>query len=203
MSLGSIRLDAVSLFPYEESVCSKHPFIRCFSSQSRGHSSKLRMLFEESVHVQDILLQVALGHSLIGSQSVLAALSKDIVQHALATAIEQAYWEMRSQEGLLTPKPAVRASKFCTEIPESIKLPEQAIRRALVVRPVATVPRLFRAHSLFLGICPTVSSRHHHESWSQGPEDAPLPNQEKTALSACSPRQQSSRHSFTRKPPKH
>ncbi len=102
------------------------------------------MLFKESIHIQDVLLQVALGHSLVGSQSCLAALSKDIFQHSLETAIEEAYWESRSQEGLLTPKPAARDPKFPPEVPEMIDLPDHAIRRA-VARPISTaaVPLLF------------------------------------------------------------
>ncbi len=103
------------------------------------------MLFKESIHIQDVLLQVALGHSLMGSQSCLAAISKDIFQLALAAAIEEAYWESRSQEGLLTPKPMARDSKFRPEVPEIIELPDQAIRGA-VARPIstATIPLLFR-----------------------------------------------------------
>ena len=155
------------------------------------HSSdRLRiaqMLFKESVHVQDVLLQVALGHSLIGSQSCLAALSKDIIQHALATAIEEAYWESRSQEGLLTPKPVARRSKFCPELPEMAELPDQAIRRA-VVRPLSTSPLLFRTN---------------HSSWfassnSDGRDMLRMP-----APSPCSSRKQPPRHSLTRKSPRY
>ena len=140
------------------------------------------MLFKESVHVQDVLLQVALGHSLIGSQSCLAALSKDIIQHALASAIEEAYWESRSQEGLLTPKPVARRSKFCPELPEMAELPDQAIRRA-VVRPFSKSPILFRTN---------------HSSWSLAPSNSD--GQQMLRMSApspCSSRVQPPRRSST------
>jgi hypothetical protein len=131
------------------------------------------MLFKESIHVQDVLLQVALGHSLLGSKSCLAALSKDIIQHALATAIEESYWEIRSQEGLLTPKP-LQKSKFSSEIPEEIVLPDQAIRIA-VVRPTSDVPRFFTCPSTW-AFAP--SNRHDHDSFR------------KPAASPRSPREQ-------------
>jgi hypothetical protein len=55
-----------------------------------------------------ILLLVAMGHTLRGSQSPLALLSKDIIQHALAPAISDAFWIARCAAGLVTP-PSIRA----------------------------------------------------------------------------------------------
>lgn len=52
---------------------------------------------------EDVLLLLAIGHSLNGSQSMLSFLSRDIVQHSLAPAVSQALWEARSQAGLVTP----------------------------------------------------------------------------------------------------
>ncbi len=142
------------------------------------------MLFKESVHIQDVLLQVALGHSLLGSRSCLAALSKDILQNTLATAIEEAYWESRSQEGLLTPKPLAK-SKFSSEIPEKIVLPDQAIRRA-VVRPTSYVPRPFTNPWTF-----TPSNCYGHESLR------------KSATSPRSPRVQPPHRLLPLKSPEH
>jgi hypothetical protein len=62
------------------------------------------MLFQDNVHLQDILLQVVLGHSLRGSQSDLRHLSSDLIQNCIAPAIEECYWQSRTQGGLLTPK---------------------------------------------------------------------------------------------------
>jgi hypothetical protein len=93
------------------------------------------MLFEGSAHVHEILLQVALGHSLSGSQSCFAVLSKDIFEHALATAIEESYWDVKLQRGLLTPPPAPQL-----RVSPVIPLPNQSIGRA-VARPAATVYR--------------------------------------------------------------
>ena len=60
-------------------------------------------MFEESVHLQDVLLVIALGHDLAGSKSVLAMLPKEIVQSVLAREIEKCYWDSRFSIGLLTP----------------------------------------------------------------------------------------------------
>jgi hypothetical protein len=60
-------------------------------------------MFEESVHLQDVLLVVALGHDLAGSESLLASLPKEIVRSILAREIEKCYWESRLSIGLLTP----------------------------------------------------------------------------------------------------
>jgi hypothetical protein len=154
---------------------------------NRHHNPQ--MLFEGSV--QDILLQVALGHSLPGSQSCLAVLSKDIIQHALASAIEEIYWKIRSQEGLLTPKPVAMA-KFSTEIPAIIELPDQAIRRA-VVRPIANVPRLIRTEPS-TWIFPI--SINHCQDIIRCPVSNPAPT-------ICSPRVRSRSYSLVRKSPKH
>jgi hypothetical protein len=60
-------------------------------------------MFEESVHLQDVLLVIALGHDLEGSKSLFAMLPKEIMQSILAREIERCYWDFRSSIGLLTP----------------------------------------------------------------------------------------------------
>ncbi len=180
-----------------------HIFVRGVSAKLKSHripNPKLanppinpEMLFEESVHVQDILLQVALGHSLIGSKSCLAGLSKDIIQHALAKAIEESYWKSRSQEGLLTPKPMAKAKKaiFCIEIPDELKC--QAMMRRAVVRPIVD-PRLFHADQSDPSTC-TLSASNRRDMIL-----CPVGN---LTLSASSTPIQSPRRSLMRKTSKH
>ena len=96
------------------------------------------MIFDESMHIQDILLEIALGHGLRGSQSLLSLLSKDVLQHALASAIEECYWQQRADIGLMTPKPAFRDPAKFMKVPDLIPLPDQIIRRGLkIARPLA------------------------------------------------------------------
>lgn len=56
-----------------------------------------------SMHLEDILLAVALGHSLHRSESLLAALPREVMQHHLARHIRQLFLEDLSARGLLTP----------------------------------------------------------------------------------------------------
>jgi hypothetical protein len=58
-------------------------------------------MHSSDVHIHDILLQVALGHNLTGSQSCFAVFYKEILQNALVKAITEAYWEVNWQSGLL------------------------------------------------------------------------------------------------------
>ena len=56
-----------------------------------------------SMRLEDILLAVALGHSLHRSESLLAALPREVMQHHLARHIRQLFLEDLSARGLLTP----------------------------------------------------------------------------------------------------
>eukprot|EP00960_Hanusia_phi_P073809 768089-Hanusia_phi.AAC.2 len=53
--------------------------------------------------LSDILLYIALGHSLRGTASLLRLCSADIIQHSIVPAVRQGYWEARQAAGLVTP----------------------------------------------------------------------------------------------------
>jgi hypothetical protein len=76
-------------------------------------------MFEENVHLEDVLLNLALGHGLAGSKSVLTMLPKDIVQRFLAKEVEKCYWNSRRSSGLLTPTntSSLRCDQICGKHP--------------------------------------------------------------------------------------
>ena len=107
-------------------------------------------MLDDTTKLEDVLLQIALGQSLPGSQSLLSVLSKDILQHSLATHIESGYWELRSQEGLLTPKQTSTDFNRIANAPEIMALPIPTLRRApKIARPLTTVQNFFRAQCPF------------------------------------------------------
>ena len=103
------------------------------------------MLFDDFTHIEDILLQVVLGHSLPGSKSLLTFLSKDIIRNPLASAIEDEYWQQRSEQGLLTPKQMPIDRSRSTHISELMELPDQTLGRELrMARPLPIPRQVFR-----------------------------------------------------------
>jgi hypothetical protein len=76
-------------------------------------------MFGENVHLEDVLLTVALGHGLAGSKSLLTMIPKDIVQRILAQEIEKCYWNSRLSIGLLTPQEmsVTRCNQICGKLP--------------------------------------------------------------------------------------
>ena len=103
------------------------------------------MLFDDFTHIEDILLQVVLGHSLPGSKSLLTFLSKDIIRNPLASAIEDEYWQRRSEQGLLTPKQMPLDRSRSTHISELIELHDQTLGRDLrMARPLPISRHVFR-----------------------------------------------------------
>ncbi len=90
-------------------------------------------MFEQDFHLQDILLVVAMGHSLPESKSGLASLSKDIIQNILTPAIEQSYWKSRSKIGLVTP--TGNSESRCHVIVSSDSSTDQQFRRESFASP--------------------------------------------------------------------
>jgi hypothetical protein len=95
----------------------------------------------------EVLLLIAMGHALHGSQSLLALLSKDLLQHALAPAISEAFWSARLAAGLVTP-PSIRARRTndMEAIPSTVPLsPLRVASRPFFLPPPApllsTVPK--------------------------------------------------------------
>ena len=98
-------------------------------------------MFEESVHLQDVLLVIALGHDLAGSKSVLAMLPKEIVQSVLAREIEKCYWDSRFSIGLLTPtEPSI--SRYNQVISGKLLFQDLELRRAPIPHAVSSSMQL-------------------------------------------------------------
>ena len=128
-------------------------------------------MLDDATRLEDILLQIALGNTLRGSQSLLSVLSKDILQHSLAPQIETGYWELRSQEGLLTPKHFSKAASRVADIPAAFSLPIPSIRRATkIARPLMNVQNFFRAQCPFW----TFPAHHREEDESNRNRDHQL-----------------------------
>jgi hypothetical protein len=76
-------------------------------------------MFGEDVHLEDVLLVVALGHDLVGSKSVLKILPREIIHSILSREIERCYWDSRRSIGLLTPPEmnvTLRYNKNCAKL---------------------------------------------------------------------------------------
>ncbi len=91
----------------EQSATIGIPIIVLAAEQERGNQEDEACSFGGSTQ-EDMLLLVAMGHALRGSQSPLALLSKDLLEHFLAPIISQAFWQSRCAAGLVTP-PSIRA----------------------------------------------------------------------------------------------
>ncbi len=118
------------------------PVSACFEPATNTISTML----DEITRLEDILLQIALGNSLRGSHSLFSVISKDVLQHSVAPLIETGYWELRSQEGLLTPRHIPNDDSKIADAPQAFSLPIPSIRRATkVARPLINVQTFFRA----------------------------------------------------------
>mmetsp|Transcript_26107 Transcript_26107/g.85859 ORF Transcript_26107/g.85859 Transcript_26107/m.85859 type:complete len:176 (-) Transcript_26107:508-1035(-) len=87
----------------------------------------------ENTDLSDIFLCIALGHSLRGTESLLRLCSADIIEHSLAPAVRQGYWEARQAAGLVTPS----QRKCVLSWPETYCLPpllSPCVRPTLRVR---------------------------------------------------------------------
>jgi hypothetical protein len=116
-------------------------------------------MFEENLHLQDVLLTVALGHSLSGSKSIFATLSKDILQNILAVEIETCYWKSRLDIGLLTP-PGLNGSR-CDQVSEKDPIQVKEIRRETLLSPAhprRSVAQFSKPFLLKENVAPKISS---------------------------------------------
>ncbi len=116
-------------------------------------------MFEENLHLQDILLTVALGHSLPGTSSVFATLSKDIMQNILAVEIEACYWKSRLDIGLLTP-PGMNGLRY-DQTSEKIPIQDKDSRRETLFSPVHPrrgIAQFSKPFALKENVAPKISS---------------------------------------------
>ncbi len=116
-------------------------------------------MFEENLHLQDVLLTVALGHSLTGTDSLFATLSKDIMQNILAVEIETCYWKSRLDIGLLTP-PGMNGLRY-DHMSEKISVQDKETRRETLFSPVHPrrgIAQFSKPFSLKENIAPKISS---------------------------------------------
>ena len=122
-----------------------------------------------SCHLSDILLQIALGHSLKASHSLLTTIPCEVLQQHIARHVRALYEEDLTDRGLLTPvqtpadcenafarfdppKPITRHVQQCVFMrPMRIRVPFAGIPSALKVP--AKAPNSMSATSSFLS-CP-------------------------------------------------
>ena len=99
--------------------------------------------------IEDILLQVALGHSLPRSESPLAALPREVIQHYLAPSIRDLFVESLKERGLLTPdlepakapiKPPPLAGKWRAAHARAMDVLQRPPKVQRVARPFAASP---------------------------------------------------------------
>ena len=99
--------------------------------------------------IEDILLQVALGHSLPRSESPLAALPGEVIQQYLAPSIRDLFVESLKERGLLTPdlepakpptKPPPLAGKWRAPNARAIKVSQRPPKVQRVARSFAASP---------------------------------------------------------------
>jgi hypothetical protein len=116
-------------------------------------------MFEEDLQLKDVLLTVALGHSLSGTSSVFATLSKDIMQNILAVEIETCYWKSRLDIGLLTP-PGMNGLRY-DQMSENVPVHDKESRRETLFSPVhprRSIARFSKPFTLKENVAPKISS---------------------------------------------
>jgi hypothetical protein len=98
--------------------------------------------------IEDILLVVALGHSLQRSESLLAALPREVMQDHLARHVRRLFDESLRERGLVTPVQQVqvatppRPMRTSLTLPRDVsRRPPKLVRRPRVCEPFATAPR--------------------------------------------------------------
>ena len=97
-----------------------------------------------------ILLQLALGHSLPSSQSPLAALPREVMQHHVARHVRSLYMEDLGGRGLLTPVQELAAPpEVVPPLLAISRAPPSLVRRVSVRRQTHVMPGVKRRQLTF------------------------------------------------------
>mmetsp|Transcript_7267 Transcript_7267/g.18077 ORF Transcript_7267/g.18077 Transcript_7267/m.18077 type:complete len:250 (+) Transcript_7267:388-1137(+) len=107
---------------------------------------------------EDVLLLIALGSSLRGTESCLALLSRDVLEHTLVPAVNNAFWASRCQAGLVTP-PSIKSRPFrplaplrsgmgVSPAPGNININNGPLRPSRIVNPASILQRTTRPGGL-------------------------------------------------------
>ena len=84
--------------------------------------------------LEEILLNVALGHTLVGSQSTLRLLSHDILQHGIKPAVEHAHQRALMARGYRTPQNYQESETEHLRPPPVIRKSKRADSSIIVVK---------------------------------------------------------------------